>query len=131
MEYLQQLQETSLESDGFVIRYRMLEMRVPVDRLVQRELDNVIHIKCVATVDAVPSVGRETKTVVALRSHRSSLFGFGGNSRAASRTSLVPALTLNSDLNGGKFYRSPKASHCSYLQAKLVRWTLSIVGMCS
>ncbi|XP_309122.6 pregnancy-specific beta-1-glycoprotein 11 [Anopheles gambiae] len=102
MEYLQQLQETSLESDGFVIRYRMLEMRVPVDRLVQRELDNVIHIKCVATVDAVPSVGRETKTVVALRSHRSSLFGFGGNSRAASRTSLVPALTLNSDLNSAQ-----------------------------
>ncbi|XP_052900760.1 uncharacterized protein LOC128307080 [Anopheles moucheti] len=98
MEYLQQQQETTLESDGFYLRYRTLEMRVPVDKLVQRELDNVIHIKCMASVDAIPSVGREAKAVVALRSHRSSLFGFGGHSRAAGRSNIVPRLVLNSDL---------------------------------
>uniref|UniRef100_A0A182M5Z1 Ig-like domain-containing protein n=1 Tax=Anopheles culicifacies TaxID=139723 RepID=A0A182M5Z1_9DIPT len=98
MEYLQQQQETTLESDGFYLRYRTLEMRVPVDKLVQRELDNVIHIKCMASVDAIPSVGREAKAVVALRSHRSSLFGFGGHSRAAGRSNFVPKL-VSSNLN--------------------------------
>ncbi|XP_035892710.1 uncharacterized protein LOC118503492 [Anopheles stephensi] len=98
MEYLQQQQETTLESDGFHLRYRTLEMRVPVDRLVQRELDNVIHIKCMASVDAAPSVGREAKAVVALRSHRSSLFGFGGHNRATGRSSIVPGLDLKSNL---------------------------------
>uniref|UniRef100_A0A182PVT5 Ig-like domain-containing protein n=1 Tax=Anopheles epiroticus TaxID=199890 RepID=A0A182PVT5_9DIPT len=100
MEYLVQMQETSVDSDGFSLRNRTLEMRVPVDRLVQRELDNGIHIKCVATVVGVPTAEREAKAVVALRSHRSSLFGFGGTNRAAGRTNLVPGLTLNSDLDG-------------------------------
>ncbi|XP_058127589.1 uncharacterized protein LOC131291276 [Anopheles ziemanni] len=95
MEYLQQQQETTLESDGFVLRYRTLEMRVPVDRLVQRELDNVIHIKCTATLDAVPLPGRDAKAVIALRSHRSSLFGFGGNSRAAMAGHLLPSTLLS------------------------------------
>ncbi|XP_050100209.1 uncharacterized protein LOC126580903 [Anopheles aquasalis] len=83
MEYLQQQQETTLESDSFHLRYRTLEMRVPIDRLVQRELDNAIHIKCVATVDLVPGASREAKAVIALRSHRSSLFGFGGGGGGA------------------------------------------------
>ncbi|XP_053678207.1 pregnancy-specific beta-1-glycoprotein 11-like [Anopheles nili] len=100
MEYLQQQQETTLESDGFNLRFRMLEMRVPVDRLVQRELDNVIHIKCIASVDAVPSMGRESQADVALRSHRSSLFGFGGHSRAAGRSFFGPRFTLALDQIG-------------------------------
>ncbi|XP_058063263.1 uncharacterized protein LOC131213269 [Anopheles bellator] len=103
MEYLQQQQETTLESDGFYLRYRTLEMRVPVDRLVQRELDNVIHIKCMATVDAVPAAGREAKAVIALRSHRSSLFGFGGHSQASGRSRHCPGFPLHvSDLLAGK-----------------------------
>uniref|UniRef100_A0A182SSG6 Uncharacterized protein n=1 Tax=Anopheles maculatus TaxID=74869 RepID=A0A182SSG6_9DIPT len=98
MEYLQQPQETTLESDGFYLRFRTLEMRVPVDRLVQRELDNVIHIKCMASVDTARAIGREAKAVVALRSHRSSLFGFGGHSRAIGRSNIVPGLDLKSNL---------------------------------
>ncbi|XP_050076579.1 uncharacterized protein LOC126563843 [Anopheles maculipalpis] len=102
MEYLQQQQETTLESDGFYLRYRTLEMRVPVDRLVQRELDNVIYIKCMASVDAAPSIGREANAVVGLRSHRSSLFGFGGHSRATGRSNIIPGLDLKVNLAADK-----------------------------
>uniref|UniRef100_A0A182FIQ0 Ig-like domain-containing protein n=1 Tax=Anopheles albimanus TaxID=7167 RepID=A0A182FIQ0_ANOAL len=93
MEYLQQQQETTLESDSFQLRYRTLEMRVPIDRLVQRELDNAIHIKCIATVDLVPAASREAQAVITLRSHRSSLFGFGAGGHNSAAGASVPVAT--------------------------------------
>uniref|UniRef100_A0A182JG54 Ig-like domain-containing protein n=1 Tax=Anopheles atroparvus TaxID=41427 RepID=A0A182JG54_ANOAO len=126
MEYLQQQQETTLESDGFYLRYRTLEMRVPVDRLVQRELDNVIHIKCTATLDAVPLPSRDAKAVIALRSHRSSLFGFGGSSRAAGRSALVPGLVPT----GGKFTPDPCPLHAAANSCYFPRATGSLVHNC-
>ncbi|XP_055522951.1 uncharacterized protein LOC129717131 [Wyeomyia smithii] len=71
IEYLQPLQETTLESDSFVMRYRILEMHLPVDRLFPKGVDRtILHIKCIAAIDAVRTAGREATALVAVQSHR-------------------------------------------------------------
>lgn len=81
IEYLQPLQETTLESDSFVLRYRTLEMHLPVDRLFPKGVDRtILHIKCIAAIDSVPTAGRETTAIVAVQSHRWSWIISGINS---------------------------------------------------
>lgn len=70
IEYLQPLQETTLDSDTFLLRYRTLEMHLPVDKLFPKGVDHAaLHIKCIAAIDSFRTAGRETTTVVAVRSH--------------------------------------------------------------
>ncbi|XP_058443088.1 uncharacterized protein LOC131425313 [Malaya genurostris] len=92
IEYLLPAQETSLESDNFVLRYRILEMHLPVDRLFPKGVDRtILHVKCIDAIDAVRTAGRETTTRVAVQSHRWSWIiggmssGGGGSGGSLSR----------------------------------------------
>ncbi|XP_055617641.1 uncharacterized protein LOC129762994 [Toxorhynchites rutilus septentrionalis] len=91
IEYLQPLQETTLDSDSFMLRYRTLEMHLPVDRLFPKGVDRtILHIKCIAAIDSVPTGGRETTAIVAVQSHRWSWIISGINSGSNSlRVSLL------------------------------------------
>lgn len=69
MEFLQQLQETSLDLDGFTLRSRTLEMHLPLQRLFPKEVDHAtLHIKCIAAIDGLRTAGRESTTVVTVQS---------------------------------------------------------------
>lgn len=69
VEYLQQLQETSLELDGYTLKSRTLEMHLPLQRLFPKEVDHAtLHIKCIATIDGLRSAGRESTAIVTVQS---------------------------------------------------------------
>ncbi|XP_055607188.1 uncharacterized protein LOC129754943 [Uranotaenia lowii] len=72
IEYLQPLQETTADMDNFLLKYRTLEMHLPVDRLFPKGVDRtVLHIKCIAAIDSLGLAGgRESTTVVVVQNHR-------------------------------------------------------------
>ncbi|XP_062545385.1 uncharacterized protein LOC134211971 [Armigeres subalbatus] len=106
IEYLQLPHETTLDNESYLLRYRTLEMRLPVDRLYPKGVDHAkLHIKCIAAVDSVRTAGRETTTTVVVRSHHwwivmgGSVHGGGHRSESFSWNVLVPLLLITSLLN--------------------------------
>ncbi|XP_021696002.1 uncharacterized protein LOC5571213 [Aedes aegypti] len=71
IEYLQPPHETTLDNENYPLRFRTLEMHLPVDRLFPKGVDHAkLHIKCIAAIDSVRmAAGRETTTVVTVQSH--------------------------------------------------------------
>jgi hypothetical protein len=57
-------QETTIENDGFLLRFRTLEMRFFLDRKIDRNLRGKINLKCIATMDKLPDVIRESNAVI-------------------------------------------------------------------
>ena len=57
-------QETTIENDGFLLRYRTLEMRFFLDRKIDRNLKGKINLRCIARIDQLPDVTRESSAVI-------------------------------------------------------------------
>ncbi|EAT38383.1 AAEL009729-PA [Aedes aegypti] len=63
-DYLQPQQETTIESDGFILRYRTLELRFHIDEARLGKIKGKLMLKCLARIDAFPQGTRETTQVV-------------------------------------------------------------------
>ena len=57
---MQQQQETTIDADGFKMRYRSLEIRFVVDKSLFANAKGIIKLKCLAKIDAIPSATRES-----------------------------------------------------------------------
>ncbi|XP_062545343.1 uncharacterized protein LOC134211945 [Armigeres subalbatus] len=63
-DYLQPQQETTIENDGFILRYRTLEIRFHIDEARLGKIKGKLVLKCLARIDAFPQGTRETTQVV-------------------------------------------------------------------
>ncbi|XP_065082408.1 uncharacterized protein LOC135704818 [Ochlerotatus camptorhynchus] len=63
-DYLQPQQETTIENDGFILRYRTLEIRFHIDETRLGKIKGKLTLRCLARIDAFPSWSRETTQVV-------------------------------------------------------------------
>ncbi|KXJ72941.1 hypothetical protein RP20_CCG016895 [Aedes albopictus] len=63
-DYLQPQQETTIENDGFILRYRTLEIRFHIDEARLGKIKGKLMLKCLARIDAFPQGTRETTQVV-------------------------------------------------------------------
>nr|XP_029708095.1 uncharacterized protein LOC109427463 [Aedes albopictus] len=102
IEYLQPPHETTLDNDSYLLRYRTLEMHLPVDRLFPKGVDHAkLQVKCIAAIDSVQTTaGRETATTVTVQSHHwwivmgGSIHSGGHRSRALPWSQIAPLLSL-------------------------------------
>jgi hypothetical protein len=63
-EFLQQEQETTIENEGFILRYRTLELRFFTDEIHFGELSGKIRLRCLAKIDEIAEATRESTVVV-------------------------------------------------------------------
>uniref|UniRef100_A0A1B0GM27 CD80-like immunoglobulin C2-set domain-containing protein n=1 Tax=Phlebotomus papatasi TaxID=29031 RepID=A0A1B0GM27_PHLPP len=67
-EYLQPLHETTIESDGFQLRFRSLELRFHIDKARHENVRNTMRLKCLARVEQIPTATRESSIAVYIAS---------------------------------------------------------------
>ncbi|XP_055612923.1 uncharacterized protein LOC129759473 [Uranotaenia lowii] len=63
-EYLQPQQETTIENDGFSLRYRTLEIRFHIDEGKLGKINGRLTLKCLARIDAIPQASRESTQII-------------------------------------------------------------------
>ncbi|XP_055617305.1 uncharacterized protein LOC129762789 [Toxorhynchites rutilus septentrionalis] len=63
-DYLQPQLETTVENDGFILRYRTLEIRFHIDETRLGKIKGKLMLKCLARIDAIPQGTRESTQVI-------------------------------------------------------------------
>jgi hypothetical protein len=58
-QFLQPLEETSVEAGGFNLRYRIVEIRFHIDEMILGDEHGKVKLKCVAVVENFPRLVRE------------------------------------------------------------------------
>ncbi|XP_058127030.1 uncharacterized protein LOC131290910 [Anopheles ziemanni] len=63
-DYLQPPHETTVENDGFLLRYRTLEIRFYIDEKRLGKLKGKLALKCLARIDSIPQATRESTQII-------------------------------------------------------------------
>ncbi|XP_058822260.1 uncharacterized protein LOC131683892 [Topomyia yanbarensis] len=63
-DYLQPQQETTIENDGFILRYRTLEIRFHIDEDRLGKIKGKLALKCLARIDSIPQGTREATQII-------------------------------------------------------------------
>ncbi|KAL9695266.1 hypothetical protein quinque_014551 [Culex quinquefasciatus] len=63
-DFLQPQQETTIDNDGFTLRYRTLEIRFHIDEVRLGKIKGKLALKCLARIDAIPQGTRESTQII-------------------------------------------------------------------